>query len=233
MHSKLTIKIAEGVHQIRLGLVNAYLLESDGSLVLIDTGFPNSTKKIFAAVTELGYTKESLSDVVVTHAHPDHIGSAAAIVRETGAKTWIHRDDVDAAEFARPPKVHPRPGLLPHLLFALMHILPGEVEAVKVDHVMQDGDLLPFGDLRAIHAPGHCAGQVALYSQTHSLLFAADSCMNLRGLRQPLVNEDIELGLQSLRRISELDFDKACFGHGSTISGSAGKEFKKAFAKWP
>jgi glyoxylase-like metal-dependent hydrolase (beta-lactamase superfamily II) len=93
--------------------------------------------------------------------------------------------------------------------------------------------VLPFGGLRAIHAPGHCAGQVALLWPDRHVLFAADTCMNLFRLRQPLVNEDEVLSLRSVQNVSTFDFDTACFGHGNPIVREADRRFREVFGGGP
>jgi glyoxylase-like metal-dependent hydrolase (beta-lactamase superfamily II) len=47
-------RVATGVNQIGLGGVNAFLLETDDGLVLIDTGFSRSSARIAAAFSSLG-----------------------------------------------------------------------------------------------------------------------------------------------------------------------------------
>ena len=65
------------VHRItRLGLVNAYLVEEDDGLTLIDTALPRSEKAIRAAAERLG---RPIVRIVLTHAHQDHIGSLDAL----------------------------------------------------------------------------------------------------------------------------------------------------------
>jgi glyoxylase-like metal-dependent hydrolase (beta-lactamase superfamily II) len=45
---------------------------------------------VFGAIREFGRSPDQLKRLIFTHGHPDHIGSAAAIVRETGARTHMH-----------------------------------------------------------------------------------------------------------------------------------------------
>jgi glyoxylase-like metal-dependent hydrolase (beta-lactamase superfamily II) len=65
------------VHRIvKYGLVNAYLVEEDDGLTLIDTMLPRSEKQILAAAEALG---APIRRIVLTHAHGDHIGSLDAL----------------------------------------------------------------------------------------------------------------------------------------------------------
>ncbi len=221
--------IAKGLHQVAVGMVNVFLLERADGLVLIDTGFPGSDGAILKAMAQLGYTTERLAHIVLTHAHPDHIGSLAALKRATGAATWTHADDAPLAEQGGMRLVHPSPGLLPALLFRAMSRMPHTIEPASIDHRMSDGEVLQFADLQVIHAPGHCQGQVVLLWPEHRTLIAADSCMHLLSLRVPLVNEDASFARRSLGRIAMLDFDIACFGDGRLIMAGAAGRFRRAF----
>ena len=201
--------ITKGLHQLGLGpgvgLVNVFLLETTAGLVLIDTGFPGSADAILKAMAQLGYAPAQLAHIVLTHAHPDHIGSLAALKQATGAATWMHGEDASLAEQGIMRPVHPSPGLLPSLLFKAMQRMPRTVEPAPIDRRIWDGNELPFAGLLVIHAPGHCGGQIVLLWPERRLLIAADSCMHLVGLRVPFVNENATRALRSLQRIGELD----------------------------
>lgn len=95
MAVKLVIK---GVHAVAMGFANAFLIEADDGLTLIDAGYPSKQAVVFGAIRRLGRSPDQLKHLIFTHAHPDHIGSAAAIVRETGARTYMHPLDIRMAE---------------------------------------------------------------------------------------------------------------------------------------
>jgi glyoxylase-like metal-dependent hydrolase (beta-lactamase superfamily II) len=82
--------VIEGVHVVPMGFSNAFLIEGDGGLTLIDAGFPDKEAAVFGAIRRLGCSPDQLKHLIFTHGHPDHIGSAATIVRETGARTYMH-----------------------------------------------------------------------------------------------------------------------------------------------
>lgn len=71
--------IFPGVYMLTLGPVNLYFIEDDHRLALIDTGYENSEDKILAATKELGRQPEDIKHIIVTHCHPDHAGSLAAL----------------------------------------------------------------------------------------------------------------------------------------------------------
>jgi metal-dependent hydrolase (beta-lactamase superfamily II) len=76
-------RVIKGVHVIPMGFANAFLIEADDGLTLIDAGFPRKEAVVFGAIRRLGRSPAQLKQLMFTHGHPDHIGSAAAIVRET------------------------------------------------------------------------------------------------------------------------------------------------------
>ena len=81
--------IIDGIHVVR-GLVNIYIVETTDGCAVIDTGFPGSTSKIIRAVTAIGRKPSDVRHILVSHAHPDHMGSAGSLKRETGAAVWAH-----------------------------------------------------------------------------------------------------------------------------------------------
>src|SRR6516165_8500264 len=76
-------RVIKSVHVIPMGMANAFLIEGDDGLTLIDAGYPNKEVAVFDAIRGLGHSPDQLKHLIFTHGHPDHIGSAAAIVRET------------------------------------------------------------------------------------------------------------------------------------------------------
>ena len=87
-------RVIKGVHVVPMGMANAFLIEGNDGLTLIDAGFPGKEAAVFGAISGLGRSPDQLKHLIFTHGHPDHIGSAAAIVRETGARTFMHPLDI-------------------------------------------------------------------------------------------------------------------------------------------
>ena len=226
-------RVTDGLWQISLGPVNAFLLGDGHDLTLIDTGLPNSEAKIVAAMGATGKAVSDLKHIIVTHCHPDHAGSVAALRRMSGARVYMH--PVDAAmvrngQAARPMSA--APGLLRGLMYRLfVPKKPTPIEPCIVDQEIEDGSELPIaGGLKAIHIPGQCAGQIALMWPRRRLLFAADACANAPTFGYALCYEDLDEGKRSLRKLATLDFDAAVFGHGGPIKSGAAQRFRQKFS---
>ena len=228
----MTLKrVIDGAYLVAMGNANAYLLDAGPELVLVDAGFPEKASLVLDAIRQLGRSPSDLKHLVFTHGHPDHIGSAAALVRETGATTYMHPADVRVAESGGPFRpMTPGRGLVPNIAYRLFWRPNERTEPFRIDRTFADGDMLPLaGGLHVVHVPGHCAGQVALLWQGTRLLIAGDVCMNIFGISDPLGFEDKDEGRRSQRRLAGLTFEAACFGHGNPIVSGAGERVRRAF----
>src|SRR5215467_16083938 len=121
----------KGVHIVPMGFAHAVVIEGDNGLTLIDAGFPGKESAVFGAIRSLSRSPDQLKHLIFTHAHPDHIGSAAAIVRRTGARTYMHPVDIPIAESGGPFRpMTPAPGLLGQVLCRLFFDLEEGLEPV-------------------------------------------------------------------------------------------------------
>ncbi len=226
-------RVIDGVHVVPMGFANAFLIEGGDGLTLIDAGFPAKEAALFGAIRELGRSLDQLTHLIFTHGHPDHIGSAVAIVRETGARTYMHPLDIPIAESGGPFRpMTAAPGLL-HRVMCKLFFRPGErLAPVAIDQPLTAGEMLPIaGGIEVIHTPGHCAGQVALLWRPGRMLFAGDVWMNVMGLGDPVGFESLEEGRASQKKLASLSFDAAGFGHGPPITCDASARIRNKWAK--
>lgn len=222
-------QVVEGLWQVPLGPVNAYLADNGGELVVVDTGLPGNGDKLAAAITEIGRRPGDVRSIIVTHAHPDHDGSAAALRRLTGASIYMHESDAPLLRKGvglRPLK--PSPGM-PGIIFRLFIHPPATVEPAEVEGTLSENEPAP-GGFRVLHVPGHSAGQVALlWERSGGVLIAADAAANQMGLGISPAYEDLELGKRSLARLAGMKFEVAVFGHGNPILKDADGAFRAKF----
>ena len=217
------------VHQItRLGLVNAYLVEEDDGLTLIDTTLPRGEKKILAAAARLG---RPIVRIVLTHAHQDHIGSLDALhAALPGAEVLISARDA-------------------RLLAKDKTLEPGEEKgklrgsytgaATKPTRTIAPGDRI--GSLEVIAAPGHTPGQVALLDTRDRTLYCADAYSTTGGVatsatrywRFPLPGGATwhhPTALETAKALRELGPARLAPGHGNVVE-SPGAAMHKAIAR--
>jgi glyoxylase-like metal-dependent hydrolase (beta-lactamase superfamily II) len=228
------LQITPRLWQLKMAMVNSFLLKTDDGLLLIDAGWPNKTDKIFAAVRESGHNPADIRHLVLTHGHIDHAGSAAEVRRRTGARTYAHAADLELINKgkAERPGTTVTPGIIPAIAY-LLFIKPGGTtyEALAVDQTLKDGETLPMAnDIEGIHSPGHCAGHIALLLRQDGVLIAGDICSNIMGLSYSVLNEDISLARQTILRVADYPFERAVFGHGKPLDKRANQQLKERFS---
>jgi glyoxylase-like metal-dependent hydrolase (beta-lactamase superfamily II) len=95
-----SIEAAPGIRWIRMPLpfaldhINLWLLEDGDGWTIVDTGFGTQvTWDLWLRHFEGTMAGRPVKNVVVTHYHPDHLGSAAWLVERTGAPFWLTLGD--------------------------------------------------------------------------------------------------------------------------------------------
>jgi glyoxylase-like metal-dependent hydrolase (beta-lactamase superfamily II) len=212
----MATEVAPGVHRLGNELINFYVVEAEGGLVVVDAGLPGFYDQLEDFLRSRGRTVADVDALVLTHAHPDHVGIAER-VRQAGVTVHVHEAD---AQQARTGKSHPREGnLLPYLRHrALWRLLTtaareGGLKTTKVAEVSTfgEGELDVPGRPRAIHTPGHSPGHVVLHFD--GVLVAGDALCTynpLTGRMGPQLMPRAfawsnDRALESLARIEDLD----------------------------
>ena len=220
--------VANGVHVIPLGTVNAVVLDDDNGPVLVDTGMPKDADKILDGLKELGYAPDDVQKIIVTHHHPDHSGSLAELKRITGAPATMHPTDAEAVRKGVSVRSLKRtPGLFSLIMSIVVGLTSKDIKPAEIEEEVNHGDTLALaGGMEVLHTPGHSAGHISLLlPRDGGILIAGDVALNVLGLRGPAVVEDLSVALNSLKRISRLQFDTAVFMHGKAITGNACQHF--------
>lgn len=220
--------ILPGVAQIFFprALVNAFLVNAD-VVTLVDAGTPGSASKVLAAVREVGLAPGDVKRILITHRHADHAGNAAELAAATGAD--VHVPPGDAA-FVTERREQPRPrpatpmgqALVPYVKVAL----PWELDPVAAQPTLVDG--ASIGAFRVIDTPGHTAGHVSLLWQGPGVLFTGDAAANLTRIGPHPASDDPQRARESFAKLSGLDFESACFGHGFAVRRGAAAAFRAA-----
>lgn len=82
-------------HRVDLDFVSAYILVRGGEATLVDTGVSASTGSIAEALNEIGLGWDVVGQVILTHKHPDHIGSLPQVVEAApGAALFAGAADI-------------------------------------------------------------------------------------------------------------------------------------------
>src|SRR3989441_4569677 len=222
-------QITPHVSRIGMGYVSAYLIAQD-EVTVIDTGLPNHREIILKAASQAGRKPDEVRHILLTHHHADHTGSLAELMGATSAKAYIHPLDAAVVRGEKPAPGPNRENLAGRILGPLMARITPKLQPIEALEETNDGDEVPAaGGLKAIHTPGHTSGHLAFpWPHNGGVLFAGDAAGNvLFGPRPPvgalggMFTEDMAQAKASFRKLAQLEFDVACFGHGGPIKGKA------------
>ena len=188
--------------------INVYLAEN----VLIDAGRRWDRRRIFAELEGV-----EISEVALTHVHPDHQGCAHLVCEARGVPLACHADDVDAMEGRG--RVGATDWWLGRVYDRLWTGPPH-----TVDRVLAEGD--EVAGFRVVHAPGHAPGEVILFRDSDRVTICGDVVRNmsyltgLPGVRQPpdeLTPDPVE-NRRSIRKLAALEPSLILPGHGPAIT---------------
>lgn len=221
------------LHLLRFEVGQAYLWQDPDGLTLVDTGPPGSAAAIAGAIRDLGRRTDEVRQVVLTHFHGDHVGSAAEVAGWGEVTIAAHRLD---APFVRGEAAGPPPVLTDFDRPLYERIVRGRDDLVAapapVDRELDDGDAPEFGGgARVLAIPGHTPGSIAVHLPGPRVLFTGDTVASTAG--RPILgvfNVDRAATMESFRRLAGLDVDVACFGHGDAIVGDAAAALRAAAA---
>jgi glyoxylase-like metal-dependent hydrolase (beta-lactamase superfamily II) len=223
------VEVAAGVHRLTKGVVNWYIVDDAGKLVIIDAGAPRDWNLLVETVGRLGRRLDDIDVVLITHAHPDHTGFAERVRTTAGSTVWIHEADTPVARGAKQPRADGN--VAPYLVRAEMYrtafsmVRRGGHRIVPIRKLstFADGEVLDVpGRPRVVHTPGHTPGSAAIHLEGRSVLLTGDALATrnpLTGRVGPQImpagsNHDTAAALNSLAALLTLTADIVLPGHG-------------------
>jgi glyoxylase-like metal-dependent hydrolase (beta-lactamase superfamily II) len=190
----------------------AYAIEDGDGLTLIDTSITLAGPKILQQLAAAGHQAAAVKRILITHAHPDHVGSLPFLQEKTGAQVMASALEAEVIEGkAAVPRraTNPRPPVTKY---------PGS----PVDQILSDGDVLEgvMGGLKAIFTPGHAPGHLSFWQPEKKVLFCGDVIFRIpTNMRLPfaMLTVDMAENIRSIGRLTNLNPDIICFGHGKPL----------------
>lgn len=198
--------------------VNCYFVEEEDGLTLIDAALPYSVRGIVSVARKL---EKSITRIVLTHAHGDHIGALDKL-KQMLPNVPVHISQRDARLLngdrtldANEPDT------------AIKGDVP-KPNAIKTtpDILLADGDRI--GSLLAISSPGHTPGSMSFIDTRNQFLIAGDAFQTrggfaVTGQLRPLfpfpamATWNKEVSMDSARKLREYQPSLLAVGHGNMI----------------
>ena len=188
--------------QVNLGFVNAYVLVRGKEAAVVDTGTAGNASKIADVVRTAGLSWDAVHHVILTHYHPDHIGSVAEVLG-AAAKATAYAGAADIPQIKSP-----RP----------LKAVGDNDEVFGLRVIATPG-----------HTPGHVcvfdpAGSLLILGD------AMNNTGNKLAGPNPQYTADMAQAHQSVKKLSKLTFQRAVFGHGDPIDKGASQAIGKLAA---
>ncbi len=234
------IEVTPGIFHLSLPIpntalnhVNTYLVQGEGEYLLIDTGWgtPQALDYLKDQLAEIGVRFEDISQIVVTHIHPDHYGLAGRLKQRSQAKFALHHleKDLIVSRYIDMDK-------LLHQLTQWLHIngVPANelsqlraasvemtkfVTPIMPDITLHGGETITIGsfNFQVLWTPGHSPGHISLYEPERKVLVSGDHILptitpNI-GLHPQSSPDPLDDYLNSLESMKQLEVSWVLPGH--------------------
>jgi len=218
----------------RLNHVNCFIAEGDKGWTVIDTGLNNAyTTKLWDEKLQ----DKKVTDIYLTHYHPDHFGYAGTLQQKTGARVSMSKIDAAASvkawsdEFIQSIHSYYRASGIPEEMGEQMvqntaEFKPLVSPAPRIDHHFIAGEKVQIGkcEYEIIPTPGHSDGMVCFFNAEKNVLLSADHILPritpnisywFHGDSNPLKSY-----LASLNSMKTLNADYVVPSHGKPFFGA-------------
>ena len=227
----MAIQIASNLYRLpTLGaFINSYaFINEDSSVTLVDCGLPGSSKKLVADLARIGKHPKDVKNIILTHAHEDHVGGASEMILECDTKNvMMHQADSDLTQAGKTP-----PRVKSSFSGKVMSLMPDRgYKPFSITRKLNDREIIDSaGGIQVIHTPGHTLGHISLLHLESQTLITGDSIFNMTSritwaLSGFCVN--YKQSQETAKRFLDLDFRNACFTHGPEIREKGKERIKK------
>lgn len=232
---------------------NVYLVRGESAWTLIDAGWASDAPRIEAAVRSVLGPSATPSAIVLTHAHPDHDGSARALAAAWNCVVFLHAAELGLAtgDFATMERYA---GPVDRwLILPAMRMIGTRRRSAMLARSSLVGVVRPLPPAGAvpgldswqwIATPGHTPGHVSLVRAADRVVISGDALVNLAvgslsGLvlgRQELSGPpwyttwDQDVAARSILAIAALEPALLAGGHGAPVRGRGTSAAVRAFA---
>lgn len=190
---------------------NITFIKSGEHHILIDTGTGLYINNLERNLHNVGSSLTSITDIILTHSHIDHIGGLIPLLETASPMIYLHRAEAEP--------INRR-----DMSQTLSDTFGVDLPPMRIDGILDEGSTLDFGDIKmtVFHTPGHSLGSICLSIEGTGILVTGDTLFPGGSFgRVDFPTGDSKKLVESLRRISEMDFETGIPGHMNIMKHNA------------
>lgn len=198
---------------------NITFIRSNDHHILVDTGTGLYAANLEKELHSIGSSLSSVTDIVLTHAHIDHIGGLVPILEVCSPKIHLHKAEAEPINRG-------------DMSSTLADTFGAELPPLKVEGILEEGSSLDFGEIKMtiFHTPGHSEGSVTVEINETGILLTGDTLFPGGSFgRVDFPTGSPKKLVESLKRISEMHFDIALPGHMNAMKYNAIKSAQTSY----
>ena len=218
---RMITELGEGCWQVHCRGVNAYLVDDDGVLTMVDTGTPVDTGRLRDGLEQLSFEMSQVERILLTHFDIDHVGNVATVLAESGATCYVGAGDGGFLMGRERPPLLNRKGLFQRLTAPFVDAVTEQIEFVA------DRDRI--GSFVAHHTPGHTPGHLSFVSEELGVAFVGDLVREHAGSIEPspwLLSYDTSMVTSSIVRLADREprVETVAMGHGAPFTEGGSRQ---------
>ncbi|MHA1950399.1 MAG: MBL fold metallo-hydrolase [Candidatus Thorarchaeota archaeon] len=198
---------------------NIVYIESGDHKILIDAGTGLYTANLDKDLQTKGSSITSITDIVLTHCHIDHIGGVIPLLESGSPKLHLHQAEAGPINNG-------------DMSQTLGDTFGVDLPPFKIDVMLNEGDVIDFGEvkLKVFHTPGHSSGSITMEIMDTGMLITGDTLFPGGSFgRTDFPDGDSSKLVASLKRISEMNFEVGLPGHMDAMRHNARQSAMKSY----
>ena len=221
------------IPETSLGHINVYMVQGNDGYLMVDTGWDTGEAfdSLKSQMKELGVDFKDISQILVTHIHPDHYGLVGKLKKFSAARFYLHSLEKDLIEsrYIHMDRLIQQTAQWLHINGVPSEYLSnlqtasvraaGFVTTTYPDVTLQGEETISTGlfTFQVLWTPGHSPGHICLYEPTKKILLSGDHILpNITpniGLHPQSGDNPLGHFINSLKATKQLDIALVLPGH--------------------
>lgn len=212
------------IFQVLNGRSNSYLISTENSNVLVDTGTQSAYNKLLSNIESLNLKTGGIDLLILTHNHFDHSGNAFEVQRKYSCRIVLSKRELDFAKlgFSKLPRgtilITKFISYIGNIFGSSLFDFKPFVPDIVIDKEL---DLGEYGfDIKVISTNGHSTGSISVIVD-NEIAIVGDTLFGIfKNSVFPPYSDDIKRMIESWGELLQTDCQIFLPGHGTEIKRS-------------